>query len=380
MLHRQIKPVCGFLVLLAVTPLTGCGRISEGAMESFRESGAPALDGSWQALLRERRLIDLECSGPDEQLLRIYHILIDDSDNLIISDNQNGKILVFTSSGRLLHAVGKKGQGPGEFSLLGHTALDAEGRLVAFDIQSSRFSYFEPPGFGYSRSFQVAAPVSQVVALKDGLAYYTPYNPDLVTKIDLAGKTMASALSANSRALRLFLARFQNGGISTDGEGGLYAIYPETFTIFHLDNNLRTISRIEGGGSSRWRPDSPLFPDTLSPYLYTPSHQRWWDSHLHVDRVFDIGRDLLGVTLYKSKGLASLGWYLNLYSKKGEVIAEGLPVPHAGRVVAAKDCRLWVATNASLNENGEIKPLELREYSVQGEGLCHSSSTSSSRS
>jgi hypothetical protein len=355
--------------VLIVLAVSGLGFVVYGGSSrgSFREA-AGKLPSSWNELVGAPRHVNLQAPHLAGELMSVRFILVDPAGNLIIPDGVNGRILVFSSSGKLIREIGHKGQGPGEFNILSHAALDAEGRLVAYDVDGHRFSIFNPGTYKLADSFQVLSPVTQVAALQDGLAIYSPYNQQVIAKIDTKGKIVRAALPAERERLRLFLCRFQNGGIVEDGAGGLFGVYPETFAIYHFDKDLGLVGRLDGG-SSKWRPDSPGFPDSLSPYEYTPAHQRWWDSHLHVDEVFNISPSLLGVTLYKSDGPTAQQWYLNVYTKKGEILAEGLPIPHQGRVVAANNCKLWVARNAYLQDDGQVVPFELLEYPLRaGEG------------
>jgi hypothetical protein len=350
------------LALVLALGVWGIVLFGGGSKGDFRRATSPG-PASWEELAGPARRINLQYPKLSEDLMVLPFILVDSAGNLIVPHGAKGKILVFDPSGKLIQEIGRKGQGPGEFNILSHAALDARGRLMAYDVDGHRFSIFSAGTYQYEGSFQSASPVTEIATLQDGLALYSPYKEQVITKLGSDGKMIHETLPTHRERLRLFLCRFQNGGIVEDGEGGIFGIYPESFTIFRFDKDLKLVNKLEGG-SSDWRPDSPVFPDSLSPYGYTPAHLRWWDSHLHIDDLFNVSPSLLAVTLYKSSGPSSAGWYLNLYTKTGEVVTEGLPVPRQGRVVAAKDCKLWVARDAYLKDDGTVVPFELVEHSL----------------
>jgi hypothetical protein len=368
-MHEESRSRIRTIVWIAVLALIATGAWSI-ALQAKNSAGsfqwvAGKRPASWKDVAGTPRRIDLRYPDAAEGLLALTFILVDPAGNLIIPDGTSGRILVFDPSGRLIREIARKGQGPGEFNILSHASLDPQGRLVAYDVDGHRFSIFSAGTYDLAGSFQTVSPVTEIAALRGGTAIYSPYNDQVIAKLDTQGRVVQKALAARRGKLRLFLCRFQNGGIVEDGEGGVFGVYPESFAIYHFDKDLNLISRLDGG-SSEWRPDSPAFPESLSPYGYTPAHLRWWDSHLHVDDIYNVAPNLLAVTLYKSDGPTSRGWYLNLYTKTGEILAEGLSIPDQGRIVATKDCKLWVARNAYLKDDGQVAPYELLEYSLRG--------------
>ncbi|MFZ2054130.1 MAG: 6-bladed beta-propeller [Candidatus Aminicenantales bacterium] len=89
--------------------------------------------------------------GGDEEpkeaaLYRPADILVDENDLIYISDYQDSMIKVFDPQGKFVRAIGRQGQGPGEFQRI--TAMDflPDGRLLVFDSQSRRTSLFERTG------------------------------------------------------------------------------------------------------------------------------------------------------------------------------------------------------------------------------------------
>lgn len=247
-------------------------------------------------------------------------------------------------------------------------AVDETGNVITFSAWNRGIKVFSPPDYHLSESFLSPFSVTQMLPMRDGLVIYSPHIDTLLAKLDAAGRVSRRVEWQNETNLRLFLCRFQTGGITGDGHGGLFAIYPERFAIYHLDGQLRYISTIAGGVRSPWRVSSLPFPADLSPYDYTPQHEQWWNSYLHVFRIYRLATDILAVSLYRASGQAATDWFLNLYSTEGRVIAEGLLVPF-GQVLGADGCRIWVGKNAVLTARGDVEPQQLWEFRLKPD-LC----------
>jgi hypothetical protein len=65
---------------------------------------------------------------------------------IVVANTGSGELRVFDSTGRYLRAIGKRGQGPGEFGSLGTLWRIPGDTLVALDFQLLRFSLFAPSG------------------------------------------------------------------------------------------------------------------------------------------------------------------------------------------------------------------------------------------
>jgi len=178
---------------------------------------------------------------------------------------------------------------------------------------------------------------------------------------------LGEALQPRQENLRRFLARFQTGGLVSDETGsGIYAIFPEDFLIHHYNNDLTSVDVLRSEAPSPWRPVSPRFPKDLSPYKYNMPHQDWWDSFLHVARIFMLSDQVIAVTLFESYNMNFEKGYVNLYSTDGGIIAEGLKIPHRGQILTMGNEAVYLATEAYLDEDGSITPLKLRKYVFSG--------------
>lgn len=85
--------------------------------------------------------------GPREGALsRPRSILVDENDLIYVSDYQDAMIKLFDPQGKFVRAIGRKGQGPGEFQGISAMKFLPDGRLLVFDIQSRRTSLFDRTG------------------------------------------------------------------------------------------------------------------------------------------------------------------------------------------------------------------------------------------
>jgi hypothetical protein len=76
----------------------------------------------------------------------IRRLAVDASGRLYAPDGQDAVIRVFDSLGTLVRSIGRRGQGPGEFSLLLGVATGPKGHLFAYDAQLFRITELDTSG------------------------------------------------------------------------------------------------------------------------------------------------------------------------------------------------------------------------------------------
>ena len=93
---------------------------------------------------------ELSFGGEDEPqeavLYRPADILVDENQFIYVSDYQDAMIKVFDPQGEFVRAIGRKGQGPGEFQSISAMKFLPDGRLLFFDIRSRRTSLLDRTG------------------------------------------------------------------------------------------------------------------------------------------------------------------------------------------------------------------------------------------
>jgi len=84
----------------------------------------------------------------------------------------NPSVFVYDSSGRLNRQIGRRGQGPGEFTMPWSLALGAEDTLYVFNYFNRRMSVFLPDGL-FVRSVMLPLVADQVLPMGDGIIVAT---------------------------------------------------------------------------------------------------------------------------------------------------------------------------------------------------------------
>ena len=101
--------------------------------------------------------LSIESVDPDGNVLLYLAgaYAVDRSDTIYISDRQDYAIKVFDDRGRFVRAIGRKGEGPGEFQNITRVACLPEGRLLVMDWGLTRVSLFSSDGtFIQSHNYQ----------------------------------------------------------------------------------------------------------------------------------------------------------------------------------------------------------------------------------
>lgn len=93
---------------------------------------------------------DLSIGGDNEEgniiLFRPRRFIVDQNENIYISDDHDLVIKVFDPNGKYLRAIGRKGEGPGEFKSIQSHAFLPDGRLLVMDSSANRSSFFDSSG------------------------------------------------------------------------------------------------------------------------------------------------------------------------------------------------------------------------------------------
>jgi hypothetical protein len=104
--------------------------------------------------LRPNRTVSIEeelvIKPEDEEgniiLFQPWRFIVDLNENIYIADRQDYAIKVFDSNGKYKLAIGRRGQGPGEFQYMGVQAVLPDGRLLVMDSMQKRTSIFSTEG------------------------------------------------------------------------------------------------------------------------------------------------------------------------------------------------------------------------------------------
>jgi hypothetical protein len=92
----------------------------------------------------------------EEQMFQSINILdVDEQGQFYILDEQAGNIKVFDQNGEFVRAIGRKGQGPGEFGLPISLFISPQDQIIVNDMGQRKIHYFDKEG-NYLKEFSIA--------------------------------------------------------------------------------------------------------------------------------------------------------------------------------------------------------------------------------
>ncbi|MFS8636764.1 MAG: 6-bladed beta-propeller [Gemmatimonadota bacterium] len=218
---RNCRDALAQAVLLALWSVAGCG-----AGDKARVADLP----TW-SVVEEFRLGSVD--DPETALIRVppvYGLTIGPQGHIYIAQPVDGQIRIYDESGRFLRAVGRKGNGPGEFANLWFIGFVAD-TLYAINWVPGRVSFFTLEGEHLGTQALAVAPDDRFVPtgpfmlLPDGTAVVSPGNASVAQRsithrpylrIDRSGRIIDTLAM-----------------IPTAGEGLLFTRGRVTVSLFH---------------------------------------------------------------------------------------------------------------------------------------------------
>ena len=85
-------------------------------------------------------------AAEDVKLNQPQGLFYDAAGRLLVADTHNHRVLIFSPELKLLKAIGREGNGPGEFSLPADVAVDGRGRLVVVEFGNHRVQILSKDG------------------------------------------------------------------------------------------------------------------------------------------------------------------------------------------------------------------------------------------
>jgi len=110
-------------------------------------------------------------NNSDESFTDVSYLTVDAEGKIYCLDIKDQKIKVFDKNGKFLLAIGKQGQGPGEFGLAVGIQLTGDNLLMVEDNAIRRLTLFKPTG-EYVRNIPMADKMSLVSLLLDAQGNY----------------------------------------------------------------------------------------------------------------------------------------------------------------------------------------------------------------
>ena len=106
----------------------------------------PAADAPLSARPQVRYTVGAEEGRDWEVFANVASLAFDAADNLYVFDQGNARVVVFDSAGRYVRTIGKRGGGPGEFTVPTRMTITAGGEVVVADVARQAFSVFGTDG------------------------------------------------------------------------------------------------------------------------------------------------------------------------------------------------------------------------------------------
>jgi len=164
---------------------------------------------------------------------------VDAGGDFVISDGwQLGRVYVFAADGRYLRTLGRRGQGPGEYSTPVSLAVNSRGEILICDYLRNQILVFGAD-HGYKRSIAVKPRIRYFIHLdnEDGIFLYSgvvgPRQSevfDTVHRLDESGSDILSFAPVPREILDLDFSAIADG-MAIGGDGHVYEMNPLYYQI-----------------------------------------------------------------------------------------------------------------------------------------------------
>jgi hypothetical protein len=187
--------------------------------------------------------------SPDAACLVMAVSLTFDADHIYIADAQDCAVKVFTKKGRFKAAVGRKGQGPGEFWFPSGVSV-VGGRLFVADKLNHRIQILDTSG-RYLRSFGLPFAPDRVFVLSAGRVLVSrnasgrPGPEKLIHLFDESGAPLGEELEARRSGDSVFDAFLNMFVVNTGPEGDFFVIFKsQERSILHYGRAGQLVEKI----------------------------------------------------------------------------------------------------------------------------------------
>jgi len=133
------------------------------------------------------------------QFYKPFDISLDSNGNVYVADSGNHRIQKYSPDGELLASYGRKGQGPGEFQIMGGIAVDNQGQMYVTDRSTNRLKVLSSEGNEIKNiatmkiTGEIALMSSGESVLTRGLFFSQESYPGLIQIVGEDGKILRTA-------------------------------------------------------------------------------------------------------------------------------------------------------------------------------------------
>jgi hypothetical protein len=93
-----------------------------------------------------QKIGSMDATDPNYIMYQVSDVVKDSKGDIYIVDSGNARIQVFNATGKYKKTIGRKGEGPGEFSMPFNININSDGALYIGDYRSYRFLVLEASG------------------------------------------------------------------------------------------------------------------------------------------------------------------------------------------------------------------------------------------
>lgn len=270
-MNQKIRSFAIFLLLiLLVFPNAKAWQMSEWKGKIKSEDGIRTVLNPQEPLFGTIFLDleeDLRIGNENDDNYLFYIILdidVDVEGNIYVVDSNNFRIQEFNKNGKFVQTIGRKGEGPGEFTYPIQITVDIySGQIIAIDHKVGQIEIFNKNG-KYVNSFHPPHHINEIFQA-DNESYFVVFNkmlPDslvyknVLSKINSSGEIMASYAE---HPYNIFTKKVRGGAatmsIRANHELSIHLVkmgkdkivygYSKNYTLNVLDNNGKNLYRIK---------------------------------------------------------------------------------------------------------------------------------------
>jgi len=271
---------------------------------------------------------------------QLYIMKTDFYNNLLFLDARGCQLLVFNQEGKFLKRIGKKGQGPGEFSMPFGLGVDSKGNIILSDGQSRRINKYDREG-NFISSFICSGmhwPPHIICIDSEDNYFFGGFKANLqklnfgegmyINKYSPKGKYLKSFYSRNTNQL-WFLSLYPFFGFDMDEEDKIYAIQMNEYKISVFDSEGNLIETLGKTPAYFKKPDPSLrvgysrFRDQSKLREKLTKLSKSWTKILLIKVIKD-EYILLELEMNNLIERFNKKYVLDLWSKKGKFLAGGI--------------------------------------------------------
>ncbi|MFG1691431.1 6-bladed beta-propeller [Gemmatimonadota bacterium] len=158
-------------------------------------------DPIWR--LDETPLLDLTETGdgPEYEFHRVFSGIRVDDGRILVANSGSNELKVYSADGDFLVALGREGEGPGEFKQLDWVARYRGDSIFVYDYGLGRWSIFSPDG-QFARSARVTTPGGQRVEIAQPFSNGAVMGMRLMPPSNLIGRDLVGMWQGETSLMR----------------------------------------------------------------------------------------------------------------------------------------------------------------------------------